>query len=61
MDHLDTLYSIANLASIYSNQGQYDATKELELQVIETRKIKLGVDYLDILYSIANLASTYSN
>jgi hypothetical protein len=31
----------------------------LEVQVIETRKTKLGADYLESLSSIANLASMF--
>jgi hypothetical protein len=35
---------MADLASTYSNQGRWDAAEELELQVMETRKTKLGAD-----------------
>jgi hypothetical protein len=46
---------MANLVSIYQNQGRWDTTEELEIQVIETYKKKLGTDYPDTLTSIANL------
>ena len=52
---------MANLASTYRNQGRWDAAEELEVQVMETSKKKLGVDHPDTLTSMANLASTYRN
>jgi tetratricopeptide (TPR) repeat protein len=39
--------------------GQLDAAKKPEVQVMETRKTKLGADHPDTLISMANLASTY--
>ncbi|KAH6672830.1 hypothetical protein B0J14DRAFT_627313 [Halenospora varia] len=73
-DHPDTLTSMANLASTYRNQGRmanlastfwnqgrWDAAKELDVQVMETSKKKLGADHPDTLTSMANLASTYRN
>jgi hypothetical protein len=59
VDHLNTLTSIANLASTYRNQGRWDDAKELKVQVIKTSKTKLGVDHLNTLTSIANLALTF--
>jgi tetratricopeptide (TPR) repeat protein len=47
------------LASIYRHLGRWDAAEELLVQVIETRKKKLGADHLDTLTSINNLASTF--
>jgi uncharacterized protein involved in tolerance to divalent cations len=32
-EHLDTLTSIANLASIYKDQGRWKEAEELEMQV----------------------------
>jgi hypothetical protein len=58
-EYLDTLTSIANLASTYRNQGQWKEAEELEVQVIETRKRVLSKEHLDTLTSIANLASTF--
>ncbi|KAF2023397.1 hypothetical protein EK21DRAFT_105340 [Setomelanomma holmii] len=71
-DYLDTLTSIANLASTYrnqgrwdaaeelevQNQGRWDAAEELEVQVMETCKKKLGADHPDTLASMNNLAHT---
>lgn len=58
-DHLDTLTSMANLASTYQRQGRWADAEELEVQVIETRKTKLGPDHPDTLTSMANLACTW--
>src|SRR5438105_4133496 len=52
---------MANLASTFWNQGRWEAAEELEVQVMETRKKKLGADHPDTLTSMANLASTYRN
>jgi hypothetical protein len=49
---------MANLASTYRNQGRWDAAEELEVQVIEIRKERLGADHPDTLTSINNLAFT---
>ena len=57
-DHPDTLTSMANLASMYMNQGQWEAAEVLEVEVIETCKKKLGADHPDTLASINNLAFT---
>ena len=34
-DHLDTLTSMANLASTYRKQGRWDAAEELEVQDLD--------------------------
>jgi DNA-binding transcriptional regulator YiaG len=49
---------MANLASTYRNQGRWDAAEELEVQVMETSKKKLGADHPDTLASMNNLAHT---
>ncbi|KAL5386219.1 hypothetical protein DPSP01_004302 [Paraphaeosphaeria sporulosa] len=46
--------------TLYSD-GRYEEAKELEVQVMETRKRVLGEEHPDTLTSIANLASTYRN
>ena len=53
--HPDTLSSIANLASTYSNQGRLVKAESLEEKVMETRKRVLGQEYPDTLASITNL------
>jgi tetratricopeptide (TPR) repeat protein len=46
--------------ALYSD-GRYNEAEELFVQVMETRKAKLGADHPYTLTSIANLASTYRN
>ncbi|PVH91024.1 hypothetical protein DM02DRAFT_722456 [Periconia macrospinosa] len=45
----------------YHLRGRWDAAEELEVQVMETSKKKLGADHPSTLTSMANLASTYRN
>ncbi|KAF1829132.1 hypothetical protein BDW02DRAFT_510708, partial [Decorospora gaudefroyi] len=40
------------------NQGRWDDAEKLEVQVMETRKTKLGADHPDTLASMNNLAYT---
>ncbi|KAF2258015.1 hypothetical protein CC78DRAFT_526994 [Lojkania enalia] len=49
---------MANLASTYRNQGRWDAAEELEVQVMETSKKKLGAGHPSTLTSLNNLAFT---
>jgi tetratricopeptide (TPR) repeat protein len=60
-EHLDTLTSMANLASTYRNQGRWKEAEELEVQVMETSKRVLGAEHPSTLTSMANLALTYRN
>jgi hypothetical protein len=50
--------SMANLASAYGNQGRWDVAEELEVQVMGTRKKKLGADHQETLNNMNNLAYT---
>lgn len=50
---------MANLASTYRNQGRWDDAEQLEVQVMETSKTKLGVYHPDTLTSMNNLAFTW--
>jgi hypothetical protein len=52
---------MANLASTYSNQGRWDEAEQLQVQVMESRKTKLGADHPDTLRSMANLAFTWKS
>jgi len=52
----DTLWSMVILGLAYYLQGQWDATEELFVQVMETRKKKLGANHLDTLININTLA-----
>ena len=60
-EHPDTLTSIGNLASTYSNQGRWKEAEELKVQVVKTRKRVLGAEHSFTLNSISNLALTYRN
>ena len=57
----ETLCSTGLLAGVYQNGGWWKKAEQLQVQVMETRKIKLGGDHLDTLTSMANLAATYRN
>ncbi|PKS05676.1 hypothetical protein jhhlp_008196 [Lomentospora prolificans] len=50
---------MANLASTYRDQGRWDEAEKLFVQVMETRKLKLGDDHPSTLTSMANLAFTW--
>ena len=58
-EHPDTLSSMANLASTYSNQGRWKEAEELEVGVMETRKRVLGEEHPHTLTSMNNLAFTW--
>ena len=60
-DHPHTLISIANLASIFWSQGQWNKAEELGVKVMEAMKRVLGEDHPDTLISIANLALTFQS
>jgi len=60
-EYLDTLTSIANLASTFWNQGRWKEAEELEVQVMEISLRVLREEYLDTLTSIVNLVSTFWN
>ncbi|KAK7180300.1 PFS and TPR domain-containing protein [Paraphaeosphaeria sporulosa] len=52
---------MANLASTYRNQGRWEEAEKLEVQVMETRKTKLGADHPSTLTSMNNLAFTWKS
>jgi hypothetical protein len=51
---------MANLASTYMKQGRWKDAEELEVEVMESRKTKLGADHHETLMSMGNLGVTYS-
>jgi hypothetical protein len=57
-EHPDTLASMGNLALTYKEQGRQREAKELELQVMTTKKILLGNEHPETLISMHNLAYT---
>ena len=58
-ESLDTLKSLANLASTYLIQGRFTEAEQLDLKVLEARKTLLGQDHLETLSAMADLSSTY--
>ncbi|KAJ6002314.1 hypothetical protein N7499_001820 [Penicillium canescens] len=52
---------MANLALTFWDQDRWEEAEQLEVQVIETRKIKLGEDHPSTLRSMANLAFTWES
>ncbi|KAK3326908.1 hypothetical protein B0H66DRAFT_530896 [Apodospora peruviana] len=46
---------------MYYDEGRWSEAEKLFMQVMETRKTKLGADHPSTLTSMANLASTYRN
>jgi hypothetical protein len=59
--HPSTLTSIANVASTYWKQGQWNEAEKLEVQVLEIRKRVLGAEHPDTLTSMNNLARTWNS
>ena len=60
-DNVETLYSLALLASTYWSQGRWTEAEEMDVQVMEISKRVLGEEHPSTLNSIANLATTYRN
>jgi hypothetical protein len=61
-EHNDTIKSMAMVGLAYKLRGRgghWDMAEELEVQVMETSKKKLGVDHPSTLTSMANLACTW--
>jgi len=56
MDHLDTLTSLSNLATVLELQGKYAAAEEMERRALEGRETVLGREHPDTLVSLSNLA-----
>ncbi|KAH9208514.1 hypothetical protein DL95DRAFT_479896 [Leptodontidium sp. 2 PMI_412] len=50
---------MANLASTYRGQGRWDASEELQVQVLEARTRNLCADHPDTLTSMNNLELTW--
>ncbi|KAJ6084179.1 hypothetical protein N7486_010979 [Penicillium sp. IBT 16267x] len=60
-EHSSTLRSMGNLALTYRSKSRWDEAEQLEVQVMETHKIKLSLEHPDTLRSMGNLAATYWN
>jgi hypothetical protein len=50
-----------NLALTFENQGRWEEAEQLQVQVMETSKTKLGADHHNTLTSMANLAFTWES
>jgi len=59
--HLDTLSALHNLASSYSDIGDYNTALEMRNAVYNARKEILGEKHLDTLSALHNLAGLYSD
>ena len=60
-EHLSTMASMANLASIYSSQGRWIQAEELQVQVTNRIRMTLGEDHPSTIAAMANLASIRMN
>ncbi|KAJ6092670.1 hypothetical protein N7486_007959 [Penicillium sp. IBT 16267x] len=56
-----TLKSTILFGRAHRLEGQLEKAEELQIQMIEMRKMKLGGDHRDTLKSISNLALTYAD
>ncbi|PVF91532.1 hypothetical protein CPB86DRAFT_878463 [Serendipita vermifera] len=59
-EHPDTLASMHNLASDYSNLGFYDKSRELGEELLPLRRRVLGPEHPSTLWSMNNLAMVYN-
>jgi hypothetical protein len=50
---------MANLATTYFAQGQWEKAEQLDKQLLDLRKSKLGEDHPETLSSMVRLASTW--
>ncbi|KIM31602.1 hypothetical protein M408DRAFT_327097 [Serendipita vermifera MAFF 305830] len=57
----DTLYIEGRLAAIYMHQDLWYQAEELQLSVLERRRIVLSADHPDIIDAASNLAVVYIN
>lgn len=58
-EHSNTLSSMNNLASVYSQLGRYEEAERLHKDVLQARRSLLGLEHPNTLTSIRNLAFTY--
>src|SRR5438552_15443752 len=58
-ENRDKMSGRAKLGRVYRNQGRWEEAEKLEVEVMETRKTKLGADHPSTLTSMNNLASTW--
>ena len=59
--HPDTLMSMNNLASTFSNLGRWQEAQTLGIQTLDSRKMVLGEEHPATLNTMNNLALVFSN
>jgi cytochrome c-type biogenesis protein CcmH/NrfG len=57
--HPDTIYSMAELATTYHEQGRYSEAEAKYTEVLALRREVLGDKHPDTIHSMASLAATY--
>lgn len=58
-DHLLTLKSMFNLATLFWRQGKYEEAESFHLKCLEKRKVILSMEHLETLDSMNDLALVY--
>jgi hypothetical protein len=56
VEHLDTLKSVSNLASVLQDQGKYAVAEKMNRRALAGRERMLGFEHPDTLTSASNLA-----
>lgn len=57
----DTITVMANLATLYCNQGRWADAELLDAEVLHSRLVVLGEQHLDTIIAMEDLANTYEN
>ncbi|GAB1317356.1 hypothetical protein MFIFM68171_07566 [Madurella fahalii] len=57
--HPDTIWSMAELATTYNQQGRYEEAEKIRIEVLALRRNILGERHPDTIWSMASLATTY--
>lgn len=60
-NHPNTITAMANLATLYCNQGRWTDAEVLDVKVLNARSIVLGKEHLDTITAMDDLAATYEN
>ncbi len=60
-EYLKILWSKANLAVVYQNQGRWREAENLDTEIMELRRKILGPEHPHTLSSMSNLATVYKN
>lgn len=60
-NHDLTVDAKRNVGEMLEMQGEWEDAEKLRMEMMETRKTKLGAEHPDTLISMANLASAYRN